>query len=174
MNALVCNALTPPQQITLGDALLTMQGSESALSQDDVPLIIQLVENPQYEFTYDPFPGRVTLEQHDCIHILLNRGMSGQDEAFVIGFTMGSSKRLSFFKQELFLAIARFLYPTTYRFSQAERQIFREAAKLGRLSNCPALADVDFRSLMDQPISRIRATLGLKSYVLSDQTITDA
>ena len=158
------------QEVTLGEALLNMQSSEGALSQQDVPLIIKLVENPKYQIPCDPFPGRVSLWQHDCIHILLNCGMSSQDEAFVIGFTMGSSKKLSLIKQKVFLAIVRFFYPRNYRFSREEEQTFRRAAELGALSSCPSLADVDFKSLMYEPIGRIRASLGLEPYIQSAES----
>jgi len=61
-------------------------------SQDEVPLIVRLAENPEYHFSgLGFFKGRVTLEQHDDIHIILGRGLTLMDEAFVLGFTMGST-----------------------------------------------------------------------------------
>ena len=64
------------------------------LCQEDVPLIIKLVENPKY-FTSKLFTGAVDLFTHDCIHVLLGRGLLPKDEAFVIGYTMGSGKKMA-------------------------------------------------------------------------------
>ena len=72
------------------------------LHQEDVPLIIKLVENPNYA-TSKLFTGAVDLFTHDCIHALLGRGLLPKDEAFVIGFTMGSTKKMSRWRKSLFL-----------------------------------------------------------------------
>src|SRR4249919_2256821 len=62
------------------------------LKQADVPLIVQLVENPRFDFPgLDIFHGATGLQAHDRIHVLLGRGLLPKDEAFVIGFTMGST-----------------------------------------------------------------------------------
>ena len=54
-------------------------------SQDEVPLIVRLTENPKFHFAgLGFFKGRVTLEQHDYIHILLGGGLTLMDEAFVL------------------------------------------------------------------------------------------
>ena len=69
---------------------MTKSAGEDLLGQDSIPLIIKLVENPKY-FTSRLFTGAVNLFTHDCIHIVLDRGLLVKDEAFVIGYTMGSS-----------------------------------------------------------------------------------
>ncbi len=64
--------------------------------QDDIPLIIQLVENPKFDISgIDLFNRAVDLHTHDCIHVILGRAMLPKDEAFVIGFTMGSTNRVT-------------------------------------------------------------------------------
>ena len=63
------------------------------LHPKDVPLIIKLTENPKYSSSR-VFTGAVDLFTHDCIHVLLGRGLLLKDEAFVIGYTMGSAKRM--------------------------------------------------------------------------------
>ena len=65
---------------TINRALCTMDSFK--LNQEDVPFIIRLFENPKYNL----FPGSVTLEAHDIIHVLLGRGLLPKDEAFVILF----------------------------------------------------------------------------------------
>jgi hypothetical protein len=77
--------------ITLDAALASLRrvGAPAA----DIPLMVQLIENPKYRIPcLDLFHGRVALDQHDVIHILLGRGLLNKDEGFTIGFTMGSSK----------------------------------------------------------------------------------
>ena len=64
-----------------------------SLLPEEVPLIIRIIENPKYDIGL--FGGATTLGAHDCIHILLGRGLLVKDEAFVIGYTMGSAKTLS-------------------------------------------------------------------------------
>src|SRR5688500_3451729 len=47
-----------------------------------MPLMIRLVENPKFKLGgLGYFKGRVTLEQHDMIHIVLGRGLLPIDEA---------------------------------------------------------------------------------------------
>ena len=52
------------------------------LSQGDIPFIIKLIENPKYDIGL--FAGYVDLFTHDCIHVLLGRGLLPKDEAFVM------------------------------------------------------------------------------------------
>ena len=55
--------------------------------------MIKLAENPDFKLGgIGFFKGRVTLKQHDFIHIVLV-GLQLIDEAFTIGFTMGSTNR---------------------------------------------------------------------------------
>ena len=75
---------------------------EFKLSQEDVPLVIKLTENPKY-ISSKLFTGAVDLFSHDCIHVLLGRGLLTKDEAFVIGYTMGSAKKMRRWRRNLFL-----------------------------------------------------------------------
>ena len=75
-------------EISLEESLSTMK--DFSLAQEDIPFIIKLVENPKYDVGL--FAGYVDLFTHDCIHVLLGRGLLIKDEAFVIGYTMGSSR----------------------------------------------------------------------------------
>lgn len=129
-------------------------------SQDEVPLIVQLAENPKFHFGgLGFFKGRVTLEQHDYIHILLGRGLTLIDEAFVIGFTMGSTDRVSTREQRLFSFINRILYPKPYRFCEDGMKVFRDAVALAYVSDCAPLEEVDFEPLLDLPLRKVRERL---------------
>ena len=80
-------------EMTLTDAHRTLQ--PIAMQQRDVPLIVQLVENPRFDLPgIEIFSGATDLRKHDYLHILLGRGLLPKDEAFVLGFTMCSTNRV--------------------------------------------------------------------------------
>ena len=109
--------------VPLSTAELTLKEAHSqldefGLEQEDVPLIIQLVENPKYDLPgIDIFHGATNLKTHDYIHILLGRGVMIKDEAFVLGFTMGSSNRVTTTEEKLFSFITKYIYPKNYQFT---------------------------------------------------------
>ena len=78
------------KEMTLKQSLNEMENFK--LRQEEVPFVIQLVENPRYDVGL--FAGNVDLFTHDCIHVLLGRGLLVKDEAFVIGYTMGSTNKM--------------------------------------------------------------------------------
>ena len=68
------------------------QLDEFGLEQNDVPLIIQLVENPKFDLPgIDIFHGATNLETHDYIHILLGRGAA--DASIAAAAAAGSWRR---------------------------------------------------------------------------------
>ncbi len=151
--------------LTLGEVADTLKAI--AASQDDIPLIIQLVENPKYDVPgFDIFPGATDLHTHDYIHIVLGRGLLPKDEAFVIGFTMGSTDRMGSYRQGLFVYLAKNFYPKRYRFSDEEAQIFKDACKLGDISRCKSLAEVDYTQYLHLPLSEVRKQLGIEEPLL--------
>ena len=68
----------------LGEVTGSLPGYDPA----DVPAVIRLFENPASGWS---LPGAITLARHDALHAVLGRGLSLEDEAFVIGYTMGAS-----------------------------------------------------------------------------------
>ncbi len=149
---------------------------EFKLAQQDVPLIIKLTENPKY-FTSKLFTGAVDLFSHDCIHVLLGRGLLPKDEAFVIGYTMGSGKKMSRWRRNLFLWICKYLYPEGYKFTEEERYIFYSGVMAG--SRCSAdLSKVQFDKLQNMKIDYIRKLLDidkelLKCYYCTEKRLFD-
>ena len=149
---------------------------EFKLAQEDVPLIIKLTENPKY-FTSKLFTGAVDLFSHDCIHVLLGRGLLPKDEAFVIGYTMGSGKKMSRWRRNLFLWICKYLYPEGYKFTEEERYIFYSGVMAG--SRCSTdLSKVQFDKLQNMKIDYIRKLLDidkelLKCYYCTEKRLFD-
>jgi hypothetical protein len=129
---------------------------------DEIPLLVRLAENPKF----DLFHGAVDLATHDYIHMLLGRGLLSKDEAFVLGFTMGSTHSLGAFEEGLFSLVARRLYPGVYRFSAEDEAVFHDAVKLGSLCDCPALNEIDFTPHLDKPLGEVRASLGIATDLL--------
>ena len=148
------------QSITLRDALNGM--SKFKLDPSDVPLIIQLIENPKYNLL-GIFPGRTPLHSHDCIHILLGRGVLVKDEAFVIGFTMGSSHRMTTLRERIFIFCSRYLYPAGYKFNEDDARVFRNGIRLANIHQRLDLAHIDYEQYLDLPLGEVRQKIGLDS-----------
>jgi hypothetical protein len=151
---------------------LTLQEVRDSMSwvgaaQQEIPLMIQLVENPKYRIPgFTLFHGAVDLEQHDCIHIILGRGLLEMDEAFTIWFTMGSTKKVTTTEEQLFSLISQYLYPKVYQFGEKEIAVFKDAVRLGYISACTALDEVDFKQYSGLPLHKIRDDIGLEVNLL--------
>jgi len=151
--------------ITLRQALADLDTFKA--DQDDIPLMVQLVENPKFRIPgVEIFHGAVDLQQHDCIHILLGRGLSSIDEAFTIGFTMGTTNKVSTTEERLYSLIAQYFYPSVYQFSDNDIEVFKNAVRLGYISSCQALDTVDFVQFMDESMISIRQSVCLESDLL--------
>jgi len=129
---------------------------------EDIPLMVRLAENPRYNL----FHGAVDLKTHDYIHAILGRGLLAKDEAFVIGFTMGSTNRLSATEEKLFTLVAERLYPGIFRFSREDVRVFRDAVRLAFICEAPALNQVDYGRHMDRTLREIRAELRIDEPLL--------
>jgi len=138
-----------------------------ALRQDDIPFLIQLVENPKYDLPgFTLFHGAADLWVHDQIHILLGRGLLAKDEAFVIGYTMGTTARVGETEEWLYGLFAKYLYPREYRFTEQDYEVFRDAVRLGFISRCHALAQADFHPLQQLTIRQARERLNIEEDLL--------
>jgi hypothetical protein len=137
------------------------------LKQDDVPLIVQLIENPRFDFPgLDVFHGATGLVAHDRIHVLLGRGLLAKDEAFVIGFTMGSTDRVSQTEERLYGFFSKYFYPKSYSFSDEDYRVFQDAVRLGFISDCKPLSEVDLESLLDLSLADARKKIGIEPELL--------
>ena len=147
---------------TINRALCTMDSFK--LDKGDVPFIIRLLENPKYSL----FPGAVTLEAHDIIHVLVGRGLLPKDEAFVIGFTMGTSTRLSWIQKWLFKFATRYLYPAGYAFGEEELEVFESGLAIGTEMNCKDLTTVDLTEYIHYTIYSVRKILNIDTDRLTE------
>ena len=148
-------------QLTLREAKANL--ARLGAKQEEIPLMIQLVENPRYHIPgFKFFHGAVDLATHDSIHILLGRGLLAKDEAFVIGFTMGSTDQVTTLEENLYALFAKHLYPKVFQFQDEEIRIFKDASKLGFISSCRPLDQVDYTKYLDWNLGAIRADIGLE------------
>lgn len=97
--------------MTLAQVLASMPAAEA----EEVPEIIRKYENPE---SPDALPGSVSLARHDCIHVIVGRGLHVQDEAFVIGATMGADSTFTEDTLTRFIEISTTLYPKYWRFEE--------------------------------------------------------
>ena len=104
--------------MTLAEVLATMP----AANADEVPEIIKKYENPE---SPDALPGAISLARHDCIHVLLGRGLHVQDEAFIIGATMGAASDITNEFVDTFIHVSTELYPKHWRFEQEHIASYR-------------------------------------------------
>lgn len=152
-------------EVTLGQGMddLAVVGAE----QGEIPMIVQLVENPRFDIPgLDLFHGAVDLTNHDAIHLLLGRGLLQKDEAFVIGFTMGSTRKVNNVEETLFTLIARHIYPGIFRFEPDDVRVFRDAVRLAWISECRRLDQVDFTAYRDHTLADLRHLLGVDDGLL--------
>lgn len=132
-----------------------------------IPLIIQIMENPKFNIGGKTlFHGAVNLHQHDCIHIVLGRGLLPKDEAFTIGFTMGSTHQISSAEENLFALIAQNFYPDVYKFSAEDAEVYHDAIKLGAISHCVPMTQFDFDAVQHMTLKSIRELMGLETGLL--------
>ena len=135
--------------------------------QDDIPFLVKLVENPRFSIPgVTLFHGAVDLKQHDCIHLVLGRGMLPKDEAFVIGFTMGSTNQVSTSEESLFCKISKHLYPRIYKFDDEDIGIFKDAVRLGSISRCVSLDSFNFEPWLHCTLQELRERLGIESELI--------
>jgi len=126
------------------------------------PFIIRMFENPDSFF---PLPGKCSLLRHDMIHILLGRGLFVEDEAFVIGYTMGTSKRIGYFQKLLYKTVSSTLYPKDYRFREQDMAIYELGFFAGQ-RNKIEIYNVEIEKMLDLTLGEIRNSLGIDKNTL--------
>ena len=101
------------------------------------------------------------MRHHDYIHILLGRGISPQDEAFVIGFTMGNDLKTNKLHLFIYKVFAKFLYPYPYNFSAVDLINFNLGFIYGRKIKIKQINEINFEIHQDEPIENLRNIFGI-------------
>jgi len=123
-----------------------------------IPRAVWLLENPDSPLALS---GNISLRNHDYLHILLDRGLTPEDEAFVLGFTMGNDPCTIWWDYAVFKAAARLVYPPPYRFTPDHLRIFDQGAALGRSLGVKSLNRFDFQRLDHLSVRALRWLVGL-------------
>lgn len=146
---------------TLRDVLATLP----AAPPQAIPWIVRAFENPR---GWLHLHGAVDLHGHDMIHALLGRGLLGQDEAFVIGFTMGATKAVSRVEAGIFKMIASRVYPPPYRMPWRTLAAYDLGLEAGRELAAPNLHRRLRDDMLDRPLGETRRMLGIDTWRLRD------
>lgn len=152
-------------EITLQQAL----DSLSKVRADAIEslLMFKLAGNPMLSHSgLEIFNGMLDVKQHDCIHILLGRGLLDVDAAFTAGFTLGSSKKVKRPEQSVFALIARYLTPDVYAFTEQEMALFKEGVRLAYISSCSPLDQFNFSEWLDHPLGTVRQAVGIEDELM--------
>lgn len=144
---------------TLHEAYLAFCGDP----QHSIPLSVWLLENPDSPLS---FPGQIYLREHDYLHILLNRGVSPEDEAFVVGFTMGNDPDTTEQHIFTFKFAARLLYPKLYKFTPAHLVLFDWGFRFGRLTTVKRLNKLDYSQYLNCRVTTLREKFGINAYAI--------
>jgi hypothetical protein len=140
--------------LTLRQVLATLP----AAPPQAIPWIVRLFENPQ---GWLRLHGAVDLASHDMIHVLLGRGLLGQDEAFVIGFTMGSTKAVSPLERWFFKTVVAHVYPDPYRIPWRMLAAYDLGLEAGRTLGVRDIHRAVGPALLDRPLGDARRQLGI-------------
>lgn len=125
-----------------------------------IPFVIWLLENPNSPLA---LPGKISLRHHDYIHILLGRGVSPQDEAFVIGFTMGNDLKTNELHLLIYKFFAKFIYPYPYNFSTLDLINFNLGFMYGRKIKIKQINEMNFEIYQNENIGHLRKIFGINT-----------
>lgn len=147
--------------MTLREVYDTLPGASAV----EIAWHVKMFENPTSPIS---FTGSIDLAPHDCIHILLGRGLLNQDEAFVIGYTMGTNKEISRWQIWAFKKIARYFYPYPYKFRKGDEVAYNLGIGRGLASRVNNIQDIPLftSQYLDLPIKLTRKALGVNIHQL--------
>ncbi|MGB0561673.1 MAG: hypothetical protein ACPGVO_07685 [Spirulinaceae cyanobacterium] len=146
--------------LTLNQSLQQMDGDPPS----NIPFIVWLLENPASPIA---LPGNIDLFRHDCLHLLLDRGFSLNDEAFVVGFTMGNDPATKRWHLICFKLFAWLLYPAKYRFSSMQLKIVELGFVYGRSIALKNFNRLDFAPYFNCTLAELRSHFGIDSQTLA-------
>ena len=143
----------------VSDAIADLPGAIDA----DIPEVVQRLENPSSPVA---LPGAVTLGRHDVLHILLGRGLLDQDEAFVIGFTMGNATRYRDDDGLLMRQALAHWYPEPFRICGSKLQVFDLGIQAGKAMGIPDIAQIPIENLGGWTLGHARRELQISTDLL--------
>ena len=131
---------------------------------DQVHPMVRLFENPESPIA---FKGAITLERHDIIHCLVGRGLLDQDEAFILGYTMGTSKRTGAIEKWAFKKVLQH-YPEPYRIIGPELKAYDFGVEAGSRCGTDELYNHPLENYYDLTLAEARRRLGIDKNLLME------
>ena len=126
-----------------------------------IPWIVRLIENPSSPIA---LPGKISLYNHDCLHVLLGCGVTLQDEAYIIGFTMGNDPAVNRFYVWLFKFVSQFLYPRKYRFRREDFSYYANGFEYGvKLRAVAQFNRIDFKQYEQLSVAQLRVKFNVET-----------
>lgn len=147
-----------PQELdcwTLGAACEELKGDPAT----DIPWLMWLLENPDSPLA---LPGNIGLYNHDCMHLILKQGFSSENEAYVVGFSMGNDSRSNAIYEWIIKVASVWVYPKKYRWQPSNVAAFEQGLKVGKATSPKNLNLSIPAEWHDKTMPEIRAELGLK------------
>ncbi|MDZ4853002.1 MAG: hypothetical protein SGI77_27255, partial [Pirellulaceae bacterium] len=144
---------------TIGEILATLP----KVPETAIPWLIRFFENPDSWFR---FRGAIHLADHDVLHVLLGRGLQDQDEAFVLGFAMGTAKKVSRFQYYVFKWVMVHLYPEPYRIPSFLLPAFDIGMRCGIQTGRKNLYQEPLKELKNLTVKEARNHCGIDSIIL--------
>jgi hypothetical protein len=145
----------------LDDSMLTvayenLQGDP----QSDIPALMWLLENPNSPLA---LPGSISLYNHDCMHLILQQGFSAENEAYVVGFSMGNDLRTKWWHLMIIKVVSLYVYPKKYRWQASNVVAFERGVKTGQQTKVKNLNQCMPIEWNHKTVREIRSELGLNA-----------
>lgn len=131
----------------------------------DIPFLMWLLENPDSPFA---LPGNIGLYNHDCMHLILQQGFTSDNEAYVVGFSMGNDTRTNWIHAVIIKIASVYIYPPKYRWEASNVAAFERGLKLGKITKMKNLNQVMPEEWNHQTVREIRSELGLETQQLKE------
>ena len=142
------------EELKVKDIYSALDGDDAA----DMPFWIWFLENPESPV---PMPGKISLYNHDHLHILLGRDQSPEDEAFIIGFTMGNDPQTAWYHILIFKIFSFFIYPKLYKFNLQQMKVFDLGFDYGRKLGFKGIHRINFAVYQNYTLSTLRKLFGI-------------
>ena len=126
----------------------------------NIPFWVWLIENPDSPI---PMPGKISLYNHDYLHILLGRDRSPEDEAFVVGFTMGNDPQTKWYHVVIFKLFSYLIYPQLYKLNYQQLKIFDLGFAYGRNISFKNIHTINFDNYKYYPLADLRSLFKIHS-----------
>jgi hypothetical protein len=148
-------------ELTVDEVIRSMPAAPATA----IPWIVKLFENPNSRLR---FRGAIDLEDHDVMHVLLGRGLQDQDEAFVLGFAMGTAKKISRLEYHVFKFLMARVYPEPYRIPSFLQPAFDIGVRCGQQTGVKDLYKQGLKDWRGLTLGEARLRAGIDMTVLRE------